>query len=295
VAVTQGTVYWLAVIGKDTGARQNKYDASCTQSYRSETYITFTFPDPAGSGFTSQAYYDLLAGWGTSVQTLIPSTIASVETIPAPTIINLLLQISPGTIGSTESIPNPLVVLFFQIVLPSSIASAVAFGNPVVGYIGLLAPGSIASAENVLSPTVVRFVYHGILDGRFSQVSPAVNRVYVVGRDQYGNPVFGSCSDSDGISLVGERLDFQQELSVPTDSLAADVAAAMIAKRRLTECSGFIIVPPNCGQELWDVIWINDAPTAQDARLYRVTGILLEYSLRGTKPRLTHRLTLGAR
>ena len=228
-------------------------------------------------------------------QEITPSTIASAESIPSPTLIKLLQEITSSTIASAETIPTPALVKLLQVLNPSTIASAEAFGTPAINPEGILLPVSISSAEAIGTPTVVRFAYHVIIDSRFIQVSPAINRVYVIGKDQYGNPVFGSDSEATEISLVGERLDFHLDTSIPTDDEAADVAGAMLDKRRLTARSGFIVVPPNVGQELWDVVWVTDTPTAQSSQLYRVTGIRLEFIRKSTKTRLTHKLILGAR
>jgi hypothetical protein len=54
--IVNGTVYWLAIQCVATGG---------TIRYKSATYSSFTFPDPAGSGFSSEVEYILIAGWGT--------------------------------------------------------------------------------------------------------------------------------------------------------------------------------------------------------------------------------------
>jgi hypothetical protein len=62
-AITLGTVYWLAIVISVAGAAIY-HSGGGTQKYKSSTYSTFTFPDPAGSGFSSATDYDLEAGWG---------------------------------------------------------------------------------------------------------------------------------------------------------------------------------------------------------------------------------------
>jgi hypothetical protein len=61
-SITSGTYYWLAICFDTGGAVQ--YISGGTWRGKSATYSTFTFPDPAGSGFSSGAYTDLEAGWG---------------------------------------------------------------------------------------------------------------------------------------------------------------------------------------------------------------------------------------
>jgi len=46
---------------------------------------------------------------------------------------------------------------------------------------------------------------------------------------------------------------------------------------RITAASGFILVSPNCGQQLYDVIDITDARLALSGGLWRVVGISLNY------------------
>ena len=140
--------------------------------------------------------------------------------------------------------------------------------------------------------TTAKTTYHAIIDGSYITETPEVNRAYVIGRDEEGNPVYGTSLTQSEIDLVGERLDFNMELSIPTTSKADEVADSMLSKARLTRSRGFILIPPNCGQELWDVISITDSLCAQDENKYRVVGSRFDYEPR--KSRYHHRLILGA-
>ena len=133
---------------------------------------------------------------------------------------------------------------------------------------------------------------HIIIDGQYITESPEINRAYIIGRDADGNPVFGTALTQSEIDLVGERLDFNQELSIPTGSNADDVADAILKKMRLSKSRGFILIPPNCGAELWDAIYINDELCAQDAIKYRILAIRFDYEPR--QARYHHKLILGA-
>jgi len=62
--ITQGTVYWLAINISTNGVVQYIGVGTGIVRYKSATYTTFTFPDPAGSGFSSGTYCELVAGWG---------------------------------------------------------------------------------------------------------------------------------------------------------------------------------------------------------------------------------------
>ena len=138
-----------------------------------------------------------------------------------------------------------------------------------------------------------RLAYHVILDAQYITETPEVNRAYVIGRDAEGNPVHGTDLEQAEIDLVGERLDFQQHLSIPTSALAADVADAMLKKQRLSKHRGFILIPPNAGAELWDVIQVTDKLCAQSGSKYRVLAITFDYHPR--HHRYEHKLFLGAR
>jgi hypothetical protein len=92
--------------------------------------------------------------------------------------------------------------------------------------------------------------------------------------------------------LVGERLDFQQELAIPTTAQAGDVASAILGKMRLTGKRGVILIPPNCGQELFDVVQLSDSMANQSAVKFRVVGLRFEYNPK--QARYEHRLILGA-
>jgi len=110
--------------------------------------------------------------------------------------------------------------------------------------------------------------------------------------DSSGNPVYGTAVDSAEVGLVGERLDAIQELAIPSSSIAASVASAILAKMRLTGKRGVILIPPNCGQELWDVVQITDAGANQSAVKFRVVGLRFEYNPK--QARYQHKLILGA-
>ncbi len=131
---------------------------------------------------------------------------------------------------------------------------------------------------------------HFILDGSYQVDSPDINRAYIIGRDAEGNPVFGEDEDAAEIGLVGERLAFKLHPSLATAALAAGAAEAALDKTRLQYC-GFILVPPHCGVELWDVITIYDSLCAQEGQDYRVIGIRLQYDAR--QGRYQHELFLG--
>jgi hypothetical protein len=62
-----------------------------------------------------------------------------------------------------------------------------------------------------------------------------------------------------------------------------DIADANLSKMRLMGKKGVILIPPNCGQELWDVIEISDSIAAQSNQKYRIIGIQLNYNLKSAE------------
>ena len=142
------------------------------------------------------------------------------------------------------------------------------------------------------SPTLLKYVWHVILDGQYLTETPETNRAFVIGRDQYGNPVYGTAVNTDEVALVGERLDFIPDPAIPTTAQAGDVASAVLSKMRLMGKRGVILIPPNCGQELFDVVQISDAGANQSAVTFRVVGLRFEYNPK--QARYQHKLILGA-
>ena len=174
---------------------------------------------------------------------LFAQSIPTAEAFGTPLVIPGAVIIQPSGIASLEAFGTPLV-FYDQVIIPTGIASAEAFGTPTVSFILLIQPKSIPSAEAFGTLKVLREIIHIILDGQYTLGSPGVNRIYVIGKDAEGNPVYGSSLNQAEIDLVGERLDFNQDLSIPTTAKAADVAAAAVAKARLTGSRGFIVIPP---------------------------------------------------
>jgi hypothetical protein len=61
--IVSGTYYWLAVNGSASGCFRRSSSGG-TYRYKSGTFSSFTFPDPAGTGFSSASYYASLGVWG---------------------------------------------------------------------------------------------------------------------------------------------------------------------------------------------------------------------------------------
>jgi predicted component of type VI protein secretion system len=134
----------------------------------------------------------------------------------------------------------------------------------------------------------VSIAFHYLHGGSYRTLAYAKNRVFVVGA---ADTATGEAEVSAQLALVGERLDFKYQPLASTSALAAQIAAAALAKARLEAADGFVTAPPNCGIELYDVIRIVDPLCAQVARNYRVMGIRLVYD--PTTQQYYQQLTLG--
>jgi len=62
-SITEGTAYWIAL--NSDAACTGYVTGSETMAYKQATYSGFSFPNPAGTGFTNGAYYSIAQGWGT--------------------------------------------------------------------------------------------------------------------------------------------------------------------------------------------------------------------------------------
>lgn len=308
IVITSGTYYWLAINSDATHI--GSHFATGAVRYKAATYSGFTWPDPSGTGYSSATtVYGLLAGWGIKVlspssisqpvtcgspklnRSIKPSSIVQVLVYGTPTVLTSSLIIQPSNTVQGVTIGTP-ALRYPQSISPPSVIVTIAYGTPWVGIFGFIRPQSTIQPVAIGTPTILKYVWHVILDGRYATETHEVNRAYIIGRDQYGNPVCGTAINTDEIALVGERLDFQLDPAIDTTARAADVASAVLSKMRLIGKRGVILIPPNCGHELFDVVQISDSGANQSAVRFRVIGIRLEYNPK--KAVYQHRLILGA-
>jgi len=220
-----------------------------------------------------------------------PSAMVQSVSVGQPALSMGKFSILPDSTIVSVSVGEPSLS-YPQLISPPSIVHVIDIGQPILFDVGVLKPSGIIQQVSIGIPTLHKYVWHVILEGQYAIETPGVNRSFVVGQDQNGYPVYGNAVDSAELDLVGERLDCQQELAIPIDSQVASVANAILSKMRLTKAMGIILIPPNCGQELFDVVQISDSGANRSASKYRVVGIRFEYNPRQAK--YEHRLFLGA-
>ncbi len=134
--------------------------------------------------------------------------------------------------------------------------------------------------------------YHHILEGIYRQGIPA-SHTRAKGRDSSDDPVVASAFDWDLLGLSIDNFQPDYDPNLETDTRTQERADAILRKSVLGAVGGQIIVPVNCGQELYDVITVTDERCGIAAALYRVMAIEVDYSPR--QARYAQRLTLAAR
>jgi len=308
--IVKDTPCWLGVIGDTDGATSWRALSGVIRRYKAATYSSFTWPSSAGSGFViANDYEQVLAGYG--ILTLSPGGINQPISFDSS---KLLFIVKPLSLGEQLAYGMPAIITSALVIYPSGSVEVIAGGTPTLCYLQTISPLGIdqflsvgilsVSIFGILKPyriaeivayggfTILKYVWHVVLDGQYNIESPEINRSYIIGRDQFGNPVYGLAEDSIEMNLVGERLDVQQELAIPTSNEAASMASAVLSKMRLSKAKGFILIPPNCGQELFDVVQISDSVANQLAVKFRVAGIRFEYNV--SQSRYEQELILAA-
>jgi len=103
-SITNGVAYWLAVCFDTNGAITYKAGGG-TYRYKAATYSTFTFPSPAGSGFTNYDGYEIEAGWEAATAKTSFDTGSGADAYVSLVIVEAK---SSSDVGSgIESIPMP--------------------------------------------------------------------------------------------------------------------------------------------------------------------------------------------
>ena len=134
---------------------------------------------------------------------------------------------------------------------------------------------------------------HTLLEGRYRRDAQRINRVQVEGYDSGGDePVVTDSFYWDEVDVVYDRLKQVEDRNIGTVAEAHQRGQAILRQSEIEAVDGSILVPVNCGQQLFDVIDITDGRAGLAAEKKRVLGISLEFSpIRGE---YAQRLRLGA-
>ena len=134
---------------------------------------------------------------------------------------------------------------------------------------------------------------HTLLECRYRRDAQRINRVQVEGYDSGGDePVVTDSFYWDEVDVVYDRLKQVEDRNIGTVAEAHQRGQAILRQSEIEAVDGSILVPVNCGQQLFDVIDITDGRAGLAAEKKRVLGISLEFSpIRGE---YAQRLRLGA-
>ncbi|MFQ5925274.1 MAG: hypothetical protein ACE5IE_04700, partial [Dehalococcoidia bacterium] len=94
---------------------------------------------------------------------------------------------------------------------------------------------------------------HAILEARYSSGAQSINRVQV-----YGDGIMSERFDWEEIAKVYDRLGQVHDLNLDTLTKAEERGDAELREEKMRAMGGEILVPTNCGQDLYDVIDISD-------------------------------------
>ena len=133
---------------------------------------------------------------------------------------------------------------------------------------------------------------HQIWDGRYRQGAWGLNRVQVEGYDGSGEPIIANSFAWNEIDRLYDRLRQLEDRNLDTVAKAQQRGDAYLRQAEIESASGTILVPVNCGQQLYDVIDITDSRAGLTAKKQRVLGLTLIYEPR--RAGYTQRLQLGA-
>ena len=160
----------------------------------------------------------------------------------------------------------------------------------------LFIEGSKAYLVNPLSSDSSVYSYgteHQILEGRYKQGAWELNRVQVEGYDTGSDELIVVDSFAwDEIDRLYDRLRQLEDRNIDTAAQAQQRGEAYLRLAEIESASGTILVPVNCGQQLYDVIDITDSRAGLAAEKKRVLGLILVYSPR--RGEYNQRLWLGA-
>jgi hypothetical protein len=150
----------------------------------------------------------------------------------------------------------------------------------------------LSSNSSVYSYSVPYTTEHLIYEGRYRYGAFEFNRVQVEGLDSLGSIILSDSFAWDEIGKLYDRFRHIYTTNVNTLAKAQVQGAAYLREVEIESANGFIRVPVNCGQQLYDVIDITDGRAGLSADKKRVMELILIYQ--PSRGLYEHRLSLGA-
>jgi len=134
---------------------------------------------------------------------------------------------------------------------------------------------------------------HPILDGKYQKGGWELNRIQVEGYNSAnGEPIVVDRFSWDEIDRLYDRLHQLEDRNIDSVSQAEQRGEAYLRQAEIESTSGAIRIPPNCGQQLYDVIDITDSRAGLSSEKKRVLGLILVYH--PLRREYEERLLLGA-
>jgi len=134
---------------------------------------------------------------------------------------------------------------------------------------------------------------HAVMEGRYYQGAWELNRVQVEGYDTGSDEMIVVDRFAwDEIDRLYDRLRQMEDRNIDTVDKAQERGDAYLRHAEVASTGGSILVPANCGQQLYDVVDITDIRAGLDESRRRVLGFVLVYSPRRGEYR--QRLQLGS-
>ena len=160
----------------------------------------------------------------------------------------------------------------------------------------LFIEGNKACLVNPQSSDISVYSYgiaHSISEGVYRNGVWELNRVRVEGYDAgTDEPIIVDSFSWGEVERLYDKLSYLEDRNVDTVSKAQQRGEAYLRHAEIESMSGAIMVPVNCGQQLYDVIDITDSRAGLDAEKKRVTGLVLGYN--PGQGKYKERLLLGA-
>lgn len=150
--------------------------------------------------------------------------------------------------------------------------------------------GNYAYNINPLAADASVYTYgttHAIYEGRYITRSKETNRAQV-----FGSGVFTEDWDWGEIDLISDLLTQAKDINLTTTTKAHERGAAELRDAAIHALDGVLLVPLNCGQELYDVVDITDAVAGLTAAKKRVLS--LSHTYNPTKGQYVLKLGLGS-
>jgi hypothetical protein len=120
---------------------------------------------------------------------------------------------------------------------------------------------------------------HAILAGQYSH-QLTLSRSRALGRDDEGARILEEALDPDLLGLGIDILEQVYDPNLQISTRAQERADAILRQMSLRAERGNLVIPPNVGQELLDVVEVTDARCGISEQKYRVQAIRIDYDRR---------------